>query len=229
MPEAWIGWFLGAALGVRHALEPDHLAAVSTLISEERGTRRGAMLGVFWGMGHSLSLLAVAITVGLLNWQLPPALSNAFELAVALMLIALGARAIARAHQQSSQGPQHSHPHGVHVHRHAGPANHLHISRLTFATRALAVGLLHGLAGSGALLALVAARFPTWPARLGYVAAFGVGSTMGMGLLSAIAGWPLASLSRRQPLRVVLLAASGCLCTAIGVYWAWSSAKNWLF
>src|SRR5215813_6788581 len=104
MPETLIGWMLGAALGIRHALEPDHLAAISTLVGERPGTRSGAMLGVCWGIGHSLSLLAVAMVVGIWQWRLSPAASQLFELGVALMLMVLGARAIAQARRQGATG-----------------------------------------------------------------------------------------------------------------------------
>jgi len=229
MPETLIGWLVGGALGIRHALEPDHLAAISTLVGERPGPRSGAVLGVCWGIGHSLALLAVAVMVGFWQWGLSPTASQVFELGVALMLMVLGVRAIAQARRQGATGPPRLHPHRGRVHRHSGPTSHLHIGGRTFATRSLVVGLVHGLAGSGALLALVVARFPSWPSRLGYVAAFGVGSTAGMGMLSAIAAWPLESLGRREPLMRALIGASGCLCTGVGVYWAFKSAGSWLF
>src|ERR687885_2155 len=91
---------LGSLLGVRHALEPDHLAAVSTLVSRGQNGYRAALLGVCWGVGHTLSLLIVGATLLLLRYELPPATSDMFELLVAVMLVLLGIRAIVQAAQQ---------------------------------------------------------------------------------------------------------------------------------
>src|SRR6185436_13566224 len=87
----------GSLLGMRHALEPDHLAAVSTLVSRERSGWRAAWLGVCWGVGHSLALLVVGIALVILRAEMPASATNLFELAVAAMLIALGIRAIVQA------------------------------------------------------------------------------------------------------------------------------------
>ncbi|HEX8954430.1 MAG TPA: urease accessory protein UreH, partial [Polyangia bacterium] len=89
-----LGWLLGMLLGMRHALEPDHLAAVSTLVASERSARRGALLGMYWGIGHSVALFAVGGVLAALHRQMPARAADAFELAVAVMLVALGVRAM---------------------------------------------------------------------------------------------------------------------------------------
>src|SRR5436190_1136216 len=94
--DSLTGGLLGVVLGMRHALEADHLSAVSTLIAEHRSVRKGALLGVFWGIGHSLAIFAVGLVVILARRQIPPALVEAFEFAVAVMLIVLGVRALVR-------------------------------------------------------------------------------------------------------------------------------------
>ena len=91
---------LGSLLGVRHALEPDHLAAVTTLVSRERSSFRAAMLGAWWGLGHTLALVVVGALLIVLRREMPPALTEVFELGVALMLIALGVRAVLQAIRQ---------------------------------------------------------------------------------------------------------------------------------
>src|SRR3954468_8769408 len=95
--EIAAGSTLGAVLGMRHALEPDHLAAVSTLVAEEPRSSRAVLLGVCWGVGHTLALVAVGAALIGVRAEMPPRLTDAFELIVALMLIALGMRAIRRA------------------------------------------------------------------------------------------------------------------------------------
>jgi hypothetical protein len=204
---------------MRHALEPDHLAAVSTLAIEQRSPRRAAMLGVCWGLGHTTALLSVGFAVGTLHRKLPIALANAFELVVAAMLIVLGIRAVVRS--TDLRGNVSKHEHRGHSHSHAGPAAHVHVGRRTFAARSLVIGLVHGLAGSGALTTLVIAKLPSTGARLAYVALFGFGSLLGMALLTGLMGWPLARVGRDQRIARAVGLATGTFSTVLGVAWGW--------
>ena len=151
------GALLGLVVGVRHAFEPDHLAAVSTMVPEcEAGPRghavgRGFLLGAMWGLGHTVALVAAAIGLVLVGAHLSEAASRGFELAVAAMLVGLGARAIVRARRLGSNGEVVAHAHGGHAHAHPTAARHVHVFGAAFALRPLLVGTLHGLAGSGAL------------------------------------------------------------------------------
>src|SRR3984893_17167103 len=163
---------LGSLLGMRHALEPDHLTAVSTLVTGERNSYRAAMLGAFWGLGHTLSLVVVGAVLVVLRAEMPARVSDLFELCVAVMLIGLGVRAIMVAVRQGPIGPAREHHHGHLVHNHAGATPHVHIGKWTLARRPLLVGAVHGLAGSGALTALVLATLPSTAARLAYMTLF---------------------------------------------------------
>lgn len=226
MLATWTGCLLGILLGMRHALEPDHLAAVSTLAVERRG--RGAWLGALWGLGHTLALFCVGGALALFEAKMPSGLADLFEFAVALMLIGLGLRAIARARAQGERGPDHEHAHGHHHHHHPGPDGHVHLGRFTFAGRSLAVGLVHGLAGSGALTALVLADLPTTPARLVYIALFGIGSMVGMALLSGLAGWPLERFGKSPRAARMIATVTGALSTALGIFWGGPILFRWL-
>jgi hypothetical protein len=204
---------LGMLFGLRHALDPDHLAAVATLVDD----RRGALVGVFWGTGHALALLVVGMTLAAMQAQMPPELADGFELAVAAMLLVLGARAVRHA-LVSADGAGHAHRHGGRTHVHGGPDEHVHVARWTFAARPLLVGLIHGLAGSGALTALVLAELPDLPARLAYTVLFGLGTIGGMVLFSTAA----AALFRRQRsdrMRRGLALLTGVVSVALGVAW----------
>jgi len=217
--EIATGSTLGALLGMRHALEPDHLAAVSTLVSDERGPLRGAFLGLCWGVGHTLALVVVGVALILLRAEMPPRIADLFEFFVALMLIGLGLRAILRAAREGPAGPSALHQHGPVVHKHPGVAPHVHVGHLTLARRPLLVGIVHGLAGSGALTALVLATLPSAAARITYMTLFGVGSTLGMAALSGLLGWPLARIGgQTRALRTISLVV-GCASTALGVFW----------
>jgi high-affinity nickel-transport protein len=204
---------------MRHALEPDHLAAVTTLVSRERSGMRAALLGAWWGIGHTLALLTVGAALVVVRAELPAKVSNAFELAVAGMLVALGLRSIRLAALQGPGGPRHLHRHGVIVHSHAAVPAHVHLGAWTFARRPLLIGAVHGLAGSGALTALVLATLPTTAARLMYVLLFGVGSTLSMAALSGVLGWPLARLGSHHRVSRGISLAVGLVSIGIGIWW----------
>ena len=210
---------LGSLLGMRHALEPDHLAAVSTLVGRERTGLRAAAVGACWGLGHTCSLVVVGALLVVLRKEMPAAVSDVFELAVAFMLIGLGVRAIVQAARQGPGGPTTLHRHGRLVHRHAGVPAHLHVGDWTLARRPLLIGAVHGLAGSGALTALVLATLPTTAARLTYMALFGLGSTIGMATLSGLLGWPLARLGSHHLVARLVMLVVGCTSTVLGGLW----------
>jgi hypothetical protein len=207
MLQALFGGFLGVALGMRHALEPDHLAAVSTLVAEERSARAGARLGAWWGLGHTAALLAVGLTLALLRAEMPARRAEGFECGVASLLFGLGVRAIDRAVRQAS---------------------HVHFLRGTPAKRPLLVGVVHGLAGSGALTALALAQLPTASLRLVTIALFGCGSVLGMAVLSGLAGWPLARIGALPRAQRALSLATGSLSAGLGLFWGYPFVAEWL-
>jgi hypothetical protein len=219
---------LGSLLGMRHAFEPDHLAAVSTLVGTERNGRRAALLGAYWGLGHTLALVAGGAVLVAMRAQMPPALTDVFELMVAIMLVALGLRSIRMAAAQGTAGPANRHRHRGFVHTHAGARAHVHIGRWTLARRPLIVGAVHGLAGSGALTALVLATLPTTTARFVYMIVFGLGSTVGMAALSAALGWPLARLATHHAIGRTIAFAAGGLSTIIGIGWGYPAGVRLL-
>lgn len=212
---------LGSLLGMRHALEPDHLAAVSTLVSEERSTWQAALLGACWGIGHTFALVIVGAALVVFRAEMPAHFVDLFELFVALMLIGLGLRAIYQAARQGTAGPVHVHHHGRLVHTHQAGAPHIHIGTWTLARRPLLVGAVHGLAGSGALTALVLATLPSTAARLAYLGLFGLGSTLGMAVLSGALGWPLARVGARRGVARTVSFIVGCVSTLLGVAWGY--------
>src|SRR5262249_50432793 len=141
-------------VGMRHALEPDHIAAVTTLVGREQSGYRAAWLGVCWGLGHTLSLFVAGLVLVLVRREMPAGLADAFEIVVAAMLVGLGMRSVLQAARLGSKGPVQMHRHRWIVHQHPGMPVHVHIGKWTFARRPLLIGAIHGLAGSGALAAL---------------------------------------------------------------------------
>src|SRR5204862_5577821 len=133
-----------------------------------------------------------------------------------------GVRAILIAWRQGGGAAAHRHQHGFVVHSHGG-APHVHIGAWTLARRPLIVGAVHGLAGSGALTALVLATLPTTAARLTYMALFGLGSTLGMAALSGLLGWPLARVGNHAAVARGVSLAVGCVSTLLGIYYGFTS------
>jgi hypothetical protein len=211
----------GLARGTGHAFEADHLAAVTVLNADSRGARQGFVLGAIWGLGHSVALLAVGTVVALTAAALPQGVADAFESCVALMLVLLGTNAIVRAVRDAKLGPSRPHQHAGLAHVHTGPTEHVHLGRWTLAVRPLIVGMIHGLAGSGALSALAVAMWPGTTSRLTYIALFGVGSLLSMAAVSGLAGWPLARFAQKPSAARFVRGAAGLLSTGYGLYWGW--------
>ena len=228
-PALLVAGGLGLLLGVRHAFEPDHLIAVSTLVAGEGTPSRAARLGVSWGIGHAAALLLVGTALALLQRSLSPYVTDAFEFGVALMLTLLGIRALTLSVRGGSDGPVRTHSHGLVTHRHGGGSGHVHFGSWALAPRPLLVGAVHGLAGSGALTALVMATLPSTLARLAYIAVFALGSTFGMAVLSASAGWPLSRLVRQPASAAALYAVSGVLAVAYGAMAGSPLVYSWWF
>lgn len=220
MAASLTGILLGLLVGLRHAFEPDHLTAVSTLVSEARDGRRGALLGAIWGLGHTLSLVIVGVVLLVIGASLPEHVAAGFECAVSVMLILLGVRAIAGAVRAGRAGPVTPHRHGGVAHAHTQGAPHIHVAGRAVAWRPLLVGLVHGLAGSGALTALVFAKLPTPALRIAYITLFGLGSVAGMAIASGIAGASLHAVAHSPSARRTLSVVTGAVSIVVGFLWA---------
>lgn len=211
------GWVLGFLLGLRHALEPDHLAAVSTLIADGPRPRRAALVGSLWGLGHATALVLAGGLLLVLRLDLPARAGRALELGVAVMLVVLGIQSVRRAVREGRTGGERTHAHGPASHAHPGAPDHVHLGGWALARRPLLVGLVHGLAGSGALAALALATMPSIGAGLTYVVIFGLGSIAGMALMTGAAGLPLGRLARGGPARAAVLSVAGLASIGMGL------------
>ena len=190
---------IGFLLGIRHATDADHLAAVATLATRHYSLAQSMKHGVAWGIGHSVTLLLVGGIVLALGTTIPQHVALVLELVVGSMLILLGADVLRRLVRQRVHVHIHSHGTGVrhvHAHGHGGaglhrdlPHQHAHSGGLPL--RALLVGMTHGMAGSAALVVLSLGAVHSWTAGLMFVALFGVGSIVGMASLSVAIAIPL--------------------------------------
>jgi ABC-type nickel/cobalt efflux system permease component RcnA len=173
---------LGLLLGLRHAFEPDHLAAVSTLATRQGRLLDACRLGAAWAVGHTASVGVVVAAIMILGLKLPARLWPAAEFLVALLLIGLGLSVIIPYARGRWHMHVHSHEDGphLHLHSHVHGTGHSHAHPRGDARRSLSFGLLHGLAGSAAILVLLVAAAPTRAAQLAYFLAFGTGTLAGM-------------------------------------------------
>lgn len=217
---------LGFLIGMGHALEADHLAAVATMM-EKKGSRSSLIArGAFWGLGHSLSLFIVCSAVVFLGLQITQRAEASLELAVGLMIVGLGAQTLWRLHRKRVHIHVHQHGGTKHLHAHSHQADpiphvksrHAHEHKSTQTNmKALAIGLMHGAAGSAGLLVLMVASTQNAVQALGYFAVFGLGSILGMAALSAVACYPLAMIHKGAAwLRNATTAAIGAVAIWVG-------------
>lgn len=222
---------LGFLLGMRHALEADHIAAVTTLAARCTSSRQAVFQGVVWGLGHTTTLFLACSLVLFLDTAIPAQVARWLEAAVGAMLVLLGTDVLRRMRRDRIHFHTHTHGDGTlhfHAHSHAGdPAPdthcHEHGHPRRFPMRALYVGLVHGLAGSAALILLALGTVVSPLAGLTYVALFGLGSMAGMAIVSLAISMPLRAVHRVSWLRNALLAVAGVANIAIGVALVYSN------
>jgi ABC-type nickel/cobalt efflux system permease component RcnA len=243
---------LGLLLGMRHATDPDHVIAVTTIVARQRSTSGAALIGSLWGVGHTVTITIVGGAIILFDVVIPPRLGLAMEFTVALMLILLGilnltgltrrvtealtpgsgsADAAVHAHVHTHSDYVHTHPHGHEPEQHGHADTQTPLSRLDRVfgrlgayqvIRPVVVGLVHGLAGSAAvaLLVLATIRSPVW--AVGYLVLFGVGTIVGMMLITTMIALPLVySAGRFALIHRYLGVASGLLSLGVGLFLAY--------
>lgn len=233
---------LGFVLGLKHALDTDHLIAVTTIVGERKGIANSAGVGVLWGLGHTASLLIFGVAVIALHIQIPQQVALLMELGVAIMLVSLGVNVIYKL-VRGGLLHTHIHVHGTHVHAH--PHIHEHAYEHDHATHALSfgtipqhlrdllssgkksvfIGMVHGLAGSAALMLIVLATIPSTGLALAYIGIFGFGSVGGMMVMSALIGIPfLFTAQKSDRLNHLIRLVSGVLSIAFGLFYGWQIA-----
>lgn len=212
--------FFGFVLGLRHATEADHLAAVSTIVSERKSLFSAALVGGLWGVGHTIALFVVGLIVILLKLQISESVEAKLESVVGVMLVILGVNAV-RKILSSKTIHAHTHDHSGHEHKHL----HTHAdetaeaSHHRFSPRSVVVGMIHGLAGSGALMFIILPLIESPVVALAYIVVFGIGSIGGMMLMSFLLGLPFhLTAGRFGALNTGIRWCSGIFSIGLGMF-----------
>jgi high-affinity nickel permease len=212
---------LGLVLGLQHAFDSDHLIAVSTIVTRERSLWRSLWVGLSWGVGHTLTLLMVGLVVLGLKTQIPTPVELSLECLVGVVLLGLGLTTLYDCWRKKVHA--HSHLHAetrhTHFHVHADTPTHQHPHTFRLGMKPLLIGMVHGLAGSAALMLLVLAAIPSTGLGLVYIVIFGCGSVIGMGVVSLLVGMFFSLAADRlhsvnQGLRFTI----GAISTAFGAW-----------
>lgn len=220
---------LAFALGLRHASDPDHLVAVSTLVADTRGraARAAARLGAAWGLGHAATLLAFGLPVLLLRSFLPHVVEQSAEALIGVIIVVLAARLLLR----WRRGAYHVHVHAhegrthAHVHSHAREAGHVHDHAVRTPAKAFAIGLVHGTAGSAGVAVLLIAAIPSTALACAALVVLVLGCALSMALMSAAVGGALnAATARRRLVRAIPVL--GSLALAFGAWYVVAALQS---
>lgn len=216
---------LGFFLGLKHATDADHVVAVTTFVSQERSLLRSCWIGLFWGTGHTLSLAAAGTLILLLKLNVSEQWTAWLELGVAFMLVVLGARVLYQAWKSKIHLHRHAHTHvpgatpHVHWHLHSHGKPHEHAGWLHVGIRPLIVGMVHGAAGTGALMLLVLSTIHSPLRAVMYIVIFGIGSVAGMLVISFLLAIPLQWAARNVASGHQLVqGAAGVFSCVFGMY-----------
>ncbi len=214
----------GFLIGLKHATEADHLAAVSTIVSERKSIGSSALVGGLWGLGHTISLFIAGIFVLLLNFQISERAERILEFAVGIMLVLLGLNVLRKIlrggylhfHTHEHGGREHAHPH-IHEQGKKDGKNTHHGFKLS--PRSLFVGMIHGLAGSAGLMLAIIPTIESRAVGLLYIIIFGAGSIGGMILMSFLVGLPFHLTAKNfNRLNYALQSVAGFVSIAVGVF-----------
>jgi high-affinity nickel permease len=221
---AFVVLLVAFALGLRHASDPDHLVAVSTLVaaSKERAGRAAGLLGAAWGAGHATTLLLFGLPVILVQAYLPATVESLAEALIGVIIVTLASRLLLRwrrgafhAHRHEHDGSAH-----LHVHSHAAEDAHVHSHAVRTPAQAFGIGLVHGLAGSAGVAILIVAAVPNRTMAVAALLVMVVGTALSMSVLSAAIGRAFTVAGARRAFNRGVPALAGAAC----VFGVWYSA-----
>lgn len=215
---------VGFVLGIKHAIEPDHVIAVSTIASQSKKLWKSALSGVFWGIGHTATLFIVGTAVILMKSEISEKWAMSLEFLVGIMLVYLGITSILtfkniHLHNHAHDGEEHKH---VHAHPHKGGHQHQHQHQQIPYIKSLIIGFVHGLAGSAAMIILTMSTVKSVVEGAIYILVFGVGTVIGMLFFTTILGIPFVLSAKNVSINKYLIRITGVISTAFGFYYMYN-------
>lgn len=189
--------FLGFLLGIKHAFDPDHIIAVSTMASVDSHPLKAAFVGTFWGMGHTTTLFLTGVFIVIFKLTIPDKVALSFEFLVGVVLVILGIQIVWRFKKKNIHIHAHNHEGDKHIHFHSHEKKNHNHHGTSYHRKSFFIGLIHGLAGSAALMLLVLSTIHSSLAALFYIITFGLGSILGMAVISIFISLPLMVTSSR--------------------------------
>ncbi|MFV9510541.1 sulfite exporter TauE/SafE family protein [Tepidibacillus sp. LV47] len=215
---------IGFVLGMKHAIEPDHIIAVSTIASQSKSLWRSTLAGVFWGIGHTATIFIVGISFIWIKGEIPETWAMSLEFLVGIMLVVLGVSTILtykknkiHVHQHEHDGVIHSHFHHRH-HAHDHPKDEKKTSYL----KSLMIGFIHGLAGSAAMIILTMSTVHSPLEGAIYILVFGIGTTLSMLTFTTLIGIPFVLSAKHVQMNQSLTIFAGVLSTIFGIYYMYN-------
>ena len=220
---------LGFLLGLKHATDADHVVAVSTIVGEYRNVWRGFWVGGSWGLGHTTPLLALGVVILAFRGMLDAfeTVAPVFEFGVGIMLVLLGLQVFWNLNRRRLHLHEHSHNDGAHVHVHSThdpaaapdvetPHAYFHPGRPFFRAKSYVVGVVHGLAGSAAVMLLLLPGLPSFWTGLAYILLFGLGTMLSMAAITVLLGVPFALTGRFHSASRVVSSVAGVVSVTFG-------------
>jgi sulfite exporter TauE/SafE len=204
---------LGLVLGLKHALDADHVIAVSAIVSQTRSLRKSSLYGALWGIGHTTTLLIVGAIILGFKLAMPEKMALSFEFIVGIVLVILGIDVIRRIKKEKIHLHEHEHDKKRHAHFHSHREDKSH----THTHKSVIVGMVHGVAGSAALTLLVLTTVKSIFHGLLYILVFGFGSIIGMVFISAIIGLPFVVVSKFDKVHSIIGMIAGTISILFGV------------
>lgn len=212
---------LGCVLGIKHAIEPDHIIAVSTIASQSKKLHRSTLAGVFWGIGHTATLFIIGVILILMKGEIPVKVAMSLEFLVGIMLVYLGLTTFHSfkkriRHQKELDAEVHSH-----AHSHGNGTQHIHNVKVSY-VKSMMIGLVHGLAGSGAMVLLTMSTVKSVGEAIIYILIFGAGTVIGMLFFTTIIGLPFVYSAKKFSLNKGLTQITGAISVGFGVYYMYN-------
>lgn len=207
---------LGFVLGIRHAMEPDHMIAVSTIASQSRKLWQASLAGVFWGIGHTVTLFIIGLIFIMMKNDISEKWSLTLEFLVGIMLVYLGITAMLSIRKKQNHS---------HLHQHE---NMIHLTKVKKSTyyKSLFIGFVHGIAGSGAMVLLTMSTVQSvWQGAV-YIMVFGLGTVIGMLIFTTIIGIPFIISMKRMVASKALILTTGMISTIFGIYYMYNLGVN---